>query len=93
MQAKFNALGGPGQPALDDIPVLQSFVDNYDLTVKIATAWTSLLNEEEILFLMSNIEDCHSPNVTDTAIWLASQTLLIAFAYCTKRDLDGYIIP
>ena len=36
---------------MDDVEVLRSFVEKYDLTSKIGTAWPSLLNEEESLLL------------------------------------------
>ena len=89
LQAKLNALGGPGQPAMDDVEVLRSFVEKYDLTSKIGTAWPSLLNEEESLLLTSNIGECGSPLITETGIFLAAQVLLMAWEFCTKRNVDG----
>ena len=88
-QAKLNGLNGPGQPAMDDMGVLQSFIDEYDMTVKISTAWSSLLNEDEAMLLESNVGTCQSEQILHTGKQLAATVLKLCWQYCNQREVGG----
>ena len=88
-QAKLNGLGGKGQPRLGDYGVLRGFEKNYDLAVKISTAWSSLLSESDILLVTANVGAVGTDELLQVGLTLTVECLHLAYEYCMNTEVNG----